>query len=128
MMKKILAMLFLLTLVLLGSQRANAVKFEEAVGQNTPLAVLIYAPWADDKDTMIQAFNNMAARYANDYNFVSINIATEDAKAFNRRFYIYPNLPYVLLFRNNGKVSRFLRKDCILDEKCFAERLDMFDN
>ena len=127
-MRKILTALFLLTLVIVGTQKANAIKFEEAIGQNKPVAVLVYAPWADGQDTMLQAFNNMGTRYADAYNFVAINIATEDAKTFNQRFYIYPNLPYVLLFRNGGKVSRFLKRDCVLDSACFAERLDMFNN
>lgn len=127
-MRKFLTALFLLTLVIIGTQKANAIKFEDAIGQNKPVAVLIYAPWADGQDTMLQAFNSMGTRYVDAYNFVAINIATEDAKAFNQRFYIYPNLPYVLLFRNGGKVSRFLKQDCVLDSACFAERLDMFNN
>ena len=125
-MKKFLTALILLAAV--GIQSAMAVTFDEAMSQNKPVAVLIYAPWADGQDTMLQAFNNMGARYGEAYNFASVNIATEEAESFNERCYIYPNLPYVLLFRSGGKVSRFLKKDCVLDEACFAERLDMFNN
>ena len=124
---------FFTTLILLASfvssvQSAKAISFNDALNDSKPTAVMIYAPWADNLNTTQQAFNNIGARYANTYNFVTINIANEEAKAFNQRFYIYPNLPYVLLFRSSGKVSRFLKQDCVVDEACFAERLDMFNN
>ncbi len=127
-MKKILVLLFLLTAVVMGTQSAKAIKFEEGITQSKPLAVIVYAPWADGQEEMLRVFNMMEQRYADSYNFARVNIATEEAKSFNKRFYIYPNIPYVLLFRTNGKVSRYLKQDCVMNETCFAERLDMFNN
>ena len=49
-------------------------------------------------------------------------------KEFNKKFHIYPNLPYVLLFKDGGRVSRYLQQTCILDDACFSERLNMFTN
>ncbi len=128
MMKKFLTVLLMFSFISISTQSVKAVKFEEGINQSKPMAVIVYAPWADGQAEMIQAFDAMEQRYAEEYNFAKVNIATEDAKAFNARFYIYPNLPYVLLFRNGGKVSRFLKKDCVMDEACFAERLDFFSN
>lgn len=127
-MKKLLSLLFLLTLLLIGSQKANALKYDDAIKQSKPMAIFIYAPWADGYSTSMQAFNAMGQKYSSKYNFVTMNIATDEAKAFNQKFYIYPNLPYVLLFRNNGKVVRYLKGECVNDEACFSNRLDLFNN
>ena len=127
-MKKLLSSLFLLILFLVGSQKANALKYDEAVNQSKPMAIFIYAPWADNYNTSMQAFNAMGQKYGSKYNFVTMNIATSEAKTFNQKFYIYPNLPYVLLFRNNGKIVRYLKDECINDQACFSSRLDFFNN
>lgn len=110
------------------SLTANAMKYEEAVNQSKPLAILIYAPWADGYQNSLQAFNQMEQKYSTKYNFVRMNIATDEAKVYNQKFYIYPNLPYVILCRERGKVSRYLKNDCVKDSACFANRLDMFNN
>ena len=127
-MKKLLSFLFLSILFLVGSQKANALKYDEAVNQSKPMAIFIYAPWADNYNTSMQAFNAMGQKYRSKYNFVTMNIATDEAKAFNQKFYIYPNLPYVLLFRERGKVIRYLKNECMNDSSCFSNRLDLFNN
>ena len=127
-MKKLLSSLFLLLVMLSTSNAAKAMRYEEAINQSKPLAILIYAPWADGYQNSLQAFNQMEQRYSTKYNFVRMNIATDEAKAYNQKFYIYPNLPYVILCRERGKVSRYLKSDCVNDSACFANRLDMFNN
>lgn len=126
-MKKILSLLFLLTLLITTIQQANAIKYEEAINESKPLAILVYASWAEDVDAVKDAFDSIQGKY-NNYNFVALDIATADTKEFNKRYPIYANLPYVLLFRDRGKISRYLQKNCILDSSCFAEKLNFFAN
>ena len=121
-MKKILSILFLFTAFAVGSTVAYGMNFEEALAQPKPLALFVYADWADDVQQMSQAFSEAQQKNSDKYNFVTMNIASPDTKAFNKMFHIYPNLPYVLLFREKGKVSRYLNKDCVLKEACFSER------
>ena len=127
-MKKLLSSLFLLMLLFVSSQKANALKYDEAVNQSKPMAVFIYAPWAEGYNAPMQAFNAMGQKYSQKYNFVTMNIATDEAKTFNQKFYIYPNLPYVLLFKERGKVVRYLKSECVNDSSCFSNRLDLFNN
>lgn len=127
-MKKLLTTLSLVSLIVFGAAKAEAMKFEEALTLQKPVAVLIYAPWADDVANVTQSFNAMEQKYGDKYNFTKINIATEEAKAFNKTYHIYPNLPYVLFFKDKGKITRYLKKDCILDNACFTERLNFFVN
>lgn len=125
-MKKFLT---LLTAVLvLFAAKANAMTFDEAYAQSTakPMLVLVYADWADNAQSYVQAFNGLQAEFGETYNFVDLNIASPDTKAFNARYHIYPNLPYILMFRDGGKVSRYIPRNCILDESCLIPKLKSF--
>ncbi len=127
-MKKVWVSLFLFALIVFGSQKVSAIRYEDAVEQSKPVAIFIYAPWADGLEPMKQAFQGMESSYGSQYNFVWMNIATDEAKVFNQRFYIYPNLPYVLLMRDKGKFLRFLDRKCVLDNACFENKLNMFNH
>lgn len=127
-MKKVLTFLFLLTVILVNTSKANAISYEEASKDSKPMALLVYASWANDVDKAKQTFSTLAQTYSNKYNFVALDIASSDTKLFNEKFHIYPNLPYVLLFKDKGKVSRYLQKDCAIDSSCFTQKLDMFAN
>lgn len=127
-MKKVITILSLLIVFTACAIKANSMSFEEAMSQQKPMAVLIYADWADDAQTVVSAYDRMGETLSGKYNFTKINIATGEAKGFNKTYHIYPNLPYVLLFKDKGKISRYLKKDCILDNACFKERLDFFVN
>ncbi len=127
-MKKVLTVLFVLSMLFAGKQAVNAISYDEALNDSKPFVLLIYAPWADNVDTVMQSFNSMQQKYGSSYNFVSMNIATEEAKSFNKKYHIYPNLPYILLYKDKGKISRYLQQSCILDSACFAEKLDFFNN
>ena len=127
-MKKFLSILFLFSIFVFGSIAANGMTYDEAMAQTKPVAVLIYADWADDVQQVMQVYNAKGQDYSDKYNFVTMNIASPETKSFNKTFHIYPNLPYVLLFREKGKISRYLNKDCVLKDSCFTEKLNFFVN
>ena len=127
-MKKVLTLLFLLSIVVASAQKANSMSFDEAMGQSKPVAVLIYAPWADNAEQIKQAYNTLGQEYGDRYNFTTVDITKEEAKGFNQKYTIYPNLPYVLFFKDRGRITRYLKQDCIMDTACFKERLDFFLN
>ena len=127
-MKKFLTSLFLLTVFVCVAQKANAMRYEEALQQQKAMAIYIYAPWADNYANVMQSFKTMEAKYATKYNFVTMNIATDEVKEFNKKSYIYPNVPYVLLLRDKGKFLRFVKSDCVTDNACFTSKLDLFVN
>ena len=114
--------------VLAGMLPSMAMTYEEALNASKPMALLMYAPWADGVDTVTQNFNAMQQTYGSRYNFVKINIATAEAKTYNQKYHIYTNLPYVLLMRDRGKISRYLPKSCINETSCFQTKLDLFNN
>ena len=129
-MKKILTFLFVSVLVFAGITQVKAMTFENAlsVSDKKPAAVLVYANWADNYQNYLNAFRGMQGKYANNYNFVELDIASPDAKFFNSRYHIYPNLPYVLMFRENGKVTRYVQRDCVIDDSCLETRIKAFIN
>ncbi|MBQ4114269.1 hypothetical protein IJD34_02565 [bacterium] len=92
----------------------------------TPLLVLVYAQWADNSAGVLQTFRNIQNKYGTQFNYTELDIATPDAKAFNQKFHIYPNLPYILMFRDGGKVSRYIQKDCANDFACIDSKLKTF--
>ena len=100
--------------------------FEKAVYNKKPSVVLIYADWADDAVAVMGQFRGLEAEYSKKYNFVELNIASPETKAFNKTYHIYPNLPYILLFKDKAKTTRAIAKDCILNNECIKEKLDIF--
>ena len=125
-MKKILTLL----LAMFAISEVSALTFDEAIEQSDkiPAAVLIYADWADDIQEAKQSFSLMEQRYKGKYNFLKLNIADKDTKSFNKTYSIMPNLPYVMLFRNGIKFSRMVYKDCVKDDSCLSDKLEVFDN
>ena len=125
-MKKLLNLFFIL--LIFTCLKTYALNFEEAYNQSNskPMVVLIYAQWADNYATYLQSFNLAKTEMENTYNFVELDIASQDAKIFNEKYHIYPNLPYILMFREGGKISRYIQKDCALDSKCIISKLKSF--
>ena len=109
---KILNLLFAFLLVTFTCVKTNALSFEEAFAQSVkkPMVVLIYAQWADNYTDYLQAFNIAKEQMSDKYNFVELDIASHDTKVFNAKYHIYPNLPYILMFRNQGKISRYIQR------------------
>lgn len=127
-MKKLLSLLVLLTILCFNQQQSKALTYKEATESSKPMALLIYADWVENIAKIKQSFSEMENKYGKTYNFVMLNIASEDTKYFNEKYHIYPNLPYVLLFKDRGKISRYLQKNCVEDAACFSEKLDFFVN
>jgi hypothetical protein len=127
-MKKILNLLLIFLFIIFTCIKSEALNFEEAFNQSSskPMVALIYAQWADDYSNYLQAFNLTKTQMGDKYNFVELDIASEDTKFFNEKFHIYPNLPYILMFRDGGKVSRYIQKDCALDSQCIVTKLKSF--
>lgn len=125
-MKKLLTLLVAAFFIMAGISAVKAATLEELFTQQKPLAVIIYAEWADNYQNYVDAFKKIDGVYGNQMNYFELNIASEDTKFFNQRYHIYPNLPYILLFKDNGKVSRYIQKDCILDESCLQTRVKSF--
>ena len=100
--------------------------FAQGIAQSKPMALYLYADWADGAKQGLAVFNQMKPKFSSRYNFVTLNIADPDAKAFNKMYHIYPNLPYVLLFRDGTKFSRFINMDCVNSTSCFSDKLDVF--
>ena len=127
MIKKVVLLFLFIFTILFSIQRSNAATFEEAMSQSKPIALIVYADWADDSQSMLGIFNQLEQLYGSSYNFVKINIAKPETKAYNQRFYIYPNLPYVMLFRDKGRISRYIQKDCALNSSCIKDKMDIFN-
>ncbi len=127
-MKKILGIFIIFILVMLFSTKTEAMTFTEAYKEvdTKPIAVLVYAQWADKYQDCVNAFRQSQSRFVNKYNFVELDIATPDTKTFNAKYNIYPDLPYVLILKDSGKLFRFVKKDCILDNSCISNRLYLY--
>lgn len=122
---KNLLLIFIFIFVIFCTE-AKAVTYSEAITKSKPCAVIIYADWADDLESVMSVFDSMEQVYGKKYNFVKLDIASSETKKFNKTYYIYPNLPYIMLFKEKGKTSRFLTKDCINDSACIKDRFDFF--
>ncbi len=127
-MKKMLTVLFLLIMSVCTIIKANAMTFEEAFAKSdtTPIVVLVYAQWADNYQSYIQQFREAKKQLGDTFNFVEMDIASKDTKAFNSRYHIYPNIPYVLMYRNGGRVSRYIDRNCAATTSCMVPKLKSF--
>ena len=90
------------------------------------MVVLIYAQWSDGVTDVLQKYETVKRDFSGVFNFTSLDIASKDAKFFNSKFHIYPNLPYMLMFRDNGKVSRYIPQNCVSDVSCVKSKLKSF--
>ena len=127
-MKKVLNFFMILILACFTVVKAEALTFEEAFSRvdSKPMVVLVYAQWADNYQSVLQNFRLVKNQLSESYNFVELDIASNDAKSFNSRYEIYRNLPYVLMFRNGGKVSRYVSRDCASSTSCMSSKLKSF--
>ena len=127
-MKKIFNLLLIFLLMTVLGLKANAMTFEEAYSEcdKKPMLVIIYAEWADNYKAYLNSFRALQEDFENTFNFAELNIANEDTRFFNSKFHIYPNLPYVLMFRDRGKVSRYIQKDCLINSSCVVPKIKSF--
>ena len=128
-MRKIFV-LFLLLMGFISINKAIAapMSFSEGYSQTSrkPLAVLVYATWADNYVGHVRNFRRLQNEVGNQFNYVELDIATDEAKVFNDRYHIYPKLPYVIMFRDRGKVSRYIQRDCASERSCITSKIKSF--
>lgn len=126
-MKKIV---IFMALLIFGSLSANAavMNYKTAAAQNgsKPMAVLIYADWAENANTILSRFKKVEQKLSKSYNFVELNIAQEEAKAFNENYVINTKMPYILLLRTNGRFSMIINRDCASSSKCISDKMRTF--
>lgn len=124
-MKRIL---ILLMITLIGLQAHAFMSYEDAYVQNDvkPMAVLVYADWVDNSDKAVSIFNSAQQELGNYYNFVALNISSNDAKSYNEIFSFLPKLPYIMLYRGKGKFSRQLDRNCVYDYSCIVPKMKSF--
>lgn len=127
-MKKIAYLLLVALFLFLGVKANASVSFEEAFSKanSKPMLVLVYAEWADNYQVYLDKFRNLEKEFGDEYNYVELDIAKPEAKSFNARYHIYPNLPYVLMYRDGGKVSRYIQRNCAINESCMVSRIRSF--
>lgn len=120
--------LFIIFLLLVFNNNVNALTFEEAYSQSDrkPMLVLVTADWAENNEAISKVFNNLSSTFGKTFNYVELDIATDEAKVFNDRYHIYPKLPYVIMFRDRGKVSRYIQRDCASERSCITSKIKSF--
>jgi hypothetical protein len=124
-MKKLFVVLMTLIFTTLSSR---AMTFKEAFDQtgNKPMLLLVYAQWADGYSSALQQFRTFPQVFGNKFNYVEMDIASKQTKEFNKIYHIYPNLPYVLMIRNNGKIIRYFQEDCFMNNSCIQSKVNAF--
>ena len=127
-MKKVLNLILVLFFLFLSVNSSNAMTFDEAYSDvsRTPMVALIYADWADDAQNCIQQYRTVQAHFGNQFNFAELNITKPEAKSFTEKYHIYPKLPYIIMFRDGGKVSRYIPRDCANSASCISSKLRSF--
>ena len=127
-MKKILLIFSFLIFALIPAS-ADVMNLETAIAKNSskPMAVLIYANWADNYQAILQEFRKVERNLSNSYNFVELDIASKDAKIFNNNYVIYTKLPYIMLFRSNGKFSFLINRECTASSSCTISKMRTFE-
>ena len=124
-MKKLL----LLSLILLsGIIRVNAMSYQQAIDASytKPMVFLVYAQWADNYTQYLNNFRALKKEFGEKLNYVELDIASKDTKIFNEKYHIYPKLPYVLMFRDGGKTSRYIPRDCAISDLCMIPKIKQF--
>ena len=127
-MRRMFLWVLFLVLVFGTFLKANAIGFEEGLSESykKPLLVIVYADWADNYTTYLQKFRGLNQTFGDKFNYLELDIADSEAKAFNAKYHIYPNLPYVLMFKEGGKISRYLQKECVSNDSCLIPRVEGF--
>lgn len=127
-MNLLLKCLFVFLLLVIVNTRCVAMNFAEGYEQTTkkPMILLIYADWATDYKAYIKVLEALEKEYGEKFNFVKLDIAKSETAAFNTKFHIYPNLPYILMFRDGGKISRYIQRNCAIDYSCTEAKMKSF--
>ena len=125
LMKKII-LIFTLLFFVIKADAAMSFKDAFEVNDTKPMAVLIYADWADGYENSIVQFRNMQRELGSVYNYVELDIANEDAKYYTEQNTILTKLPYIMLYRGKCKFARFIERGCALDTACSVPKMKSF--
>ena len=127
-MKLVLKTFLVLLISLFIVSKTEAMNFIEGLEQssNKPMVMLVYANWANNYKHYVKVIDTLEKNYDDKFNFVKLDITKPEAAAFNARFTINKNLPYILMFRNGGKVSRHLQRSCASDYSCVESKMKTF--
>jgi len=122
-------LLLLVTLIVLGiTDVSAAVSFSNALANNDnkPMAVLVYADWADGYQNALLQFRRIQKSYGTSFDFVELNITKKEAKEYSDRFKIMAGLPYVMLYKTKCKKARYLDKKCTASYSCVDSKMQTF--
>ena len=108
--------------------KAATMTYSNASAQNgkKPMAVLIYANWADNYKDAIKNFRASQQKLGNSYNYVELDLAKPDAKDYTDRYVINQKVPNIMLLRNNGRFSYLITRDCLATTSCIVEKMNRF--
>ena len=121
--------LFFVLAVFVFALKANAaMTFSDAFDENNskPMAVLVYANWIDNYEEYLTTFRGLEREFGDIYNFVELDIATEEAKTYMERNTILVKPPYIMLYRGKCKFARVIERDCANNSACISPKMKTF--
>ena len=118
----------ILSLLLLMPVTYAAMTYTNAYSMNNdkPMAVFIYADWADNYETSLSQFRNAQQEMGDLYNYVELDLASKDARAYTEQNVILPKLPYIMLYRSKCKFARLLDRNCSSSSACIIPKMKSF--
>lgn len=125
-MKKYLGIFFVLLLLTAAKSFAAPLSFDEAVADKKPTLVLITAPWSTSSIIAANNFNALKKVHGDACNYVILDIASKDAQSYNRKYAFFPNIPYLMMFKNKAKIQLFVPQSCVLDNACIMKKTSNF--
>ena len=127
-MKKFFNVLIILSILVFASEKVCSIQFNDGIAQSSqkPFMVLLYANWANDYDQYLGVFRTTQSLLANRFNYLELNVSDEDMAFFNQKYVLYQNVPYILMFRSNGKISSYIDNNCAKDTACIIDKAKRF--
>ena len=126
-MKKLLLVLAIFLFTITRSS-AEVVSYDSAMSSTnkTPVLMLIYADWASDSQACMAQFKRIQEEYGDKFKYVELDVASSDMAAFNAKHQLIQGVPYMMMFRSGGMVSRNVTRDCVKDYSCLKSRVSGF--
>ena len=120
-MKKFLTILsiIILSTVIVPFVQAKEIPFSQGYSMcdSKPLITLVTAKWSSSNQEVINEFKLLQQYFGTRFNYSIVDITLPQAQDYNKHFRIEQNLPYVMFYRNGGKVSRYLNRECASNAK-----------
>ena len=124
-MKKIFISTFMLLFAVCS---AYAFNYADAYNQldSKPAVMLVTAPWVNDTQTYVTQLQYLQNDYGNRANIFVQDISDKSTALYNEMFPIYQRLPYVMLLKSSGKITRVLPRNCAADYSCLNDKVKIF--